>query len=668
MSPSKSASILAFIRSQQKSDGSFDSLSLRHDESSVISLNTFTTSLILASIGTAPEASNEQSRAESEAVASRGIYFLMREKSPLWSWNYWQRGNVDANKTPCPDDLDDTSMALIALTLHRPTDVTGEALACVTKLLTLTEDAVGGPYHTWIVDRTKDDRWNDLDIVVNSNVAYFLKLHGVTLPNLTKLTEQRIRENKLDSKYYSPIAIAYFISRWYGGPLAPDLQNIILSHRQNDGSWGDTISTSLAVSALANLDAPIESFSTAAEGLSRLTSWEPVPFYVEAIKEKKPIKSGSSALTAALCLEALRSFERAKTRDSKRKVDKTPPSTPSIQERTEAERTHEDIVRRVSGELSFFPEKTKAKVHKILERMIARDPGRQITLLAYHFAQGAEAGRRVSSKLISDLGAVNLFGWLAYKIYDDILDDEGDPGLLPVANYCLRAVTELCRDALPVWHAPLFNDLMNGIERSNAWEREFCRIGVQTVDGMTVGASAVPVYSNYDVLADKSLAHALGPASIIIEMGGPSAETDLRQTLSFFRNYIIARQLNDDAHDWLADLERGFANSVSSKILKLHFSRTAPHTLCNIQKQKVDLERIFWKDVSDGILDDITSHINQARKNLDKISVLKDKTYLDSLLTPLEKAVLKTTTEKNKAAEFISSYSNPSTKTTLRGD
>lgn len=661
MSPDRKSPILAFIRSQQKNDGSFDSLSIKHDGSSSISLNTFTTSLILACIGDAaetPRPTGASGKSDAQAIANRGIDFLLSEKSPRWSWNYWQRGNIEANKTPCPDDLDDTSMALVAIALHQPKSITGDTLANATKLLTVTEDVVGGPYHTWIIDRKKDDRWDDIDMAVNSNVAYFLKLQGVALPNLVQFAERCIQEKKLESKYYSPVAIAYFISRWYEGPLLENLQKIILKHQKKDGSWGDTVSTALAATALANLGAPLDTYAEAAESLARLTTWEPVPFYAEAIRDKKTIRSGSSALTAALCLEAIAKFDQAKDKSERRtaQTENISVRTPSIQAQNVAQRTHEEIVKRVTGELSFFSAKTKAKIGKIIEKMTLRDPGGQITLLPYHFARDVEGGHRVSSRRINDLGAANLFGWFAYKIYDDILDDEGDPGLLPVANYCLRAVTDLYRDILPAKHARLFEDLMNAIEKANSWEREFCRIGTQGTDGMTVEASSVPAYPHYGVLADKSLAHALGPASIIIEVGGPSAETDLKQTLAFFRNYIIARQLNDDAHDWLIDLERGFVNSVSSKILKLHFTRTAPNILCNIQKQKLDLERIFWNDISNGILEDITSHIAQARKNLDRISVLKDTSYLDSLLAPLENAVTKTITEKQKAEEFVGSY------------
>ncbi len=652
MPPLRRTELLAIIKSRQKADGSFDSLSFREGSEPTVSLNTFTTSLILSCLASVrPAAGSEDERSVAQVTAA-GADFLLREKSAHWSWNYWQRGNAEANRTPCPDDLDDTSMALYALSAHRPQAITGDALAQVTRLLTLAEDRVGGPYHTWIIDRKKDGRWHDVDIVVNANIATFLKTQNVRLPRLVSFADACIKEGKFNSKYYTPLAAAYAISRWYDGSMKKELAVIVANLKQKDGTWGDTLSDTLAISTLARLGADETVYAKALRRLEGATC-EAIPFYVEAIKDKVVVRSGAEALTAAFCLKALELGHAAG--GSNAREASVQPAALDIQDAV-ALRTHDEVLRRARETLSLFPRKTVTKIDSILERMTSRDPGRQITLLPYFFARGMADGGKVPDSLAIELGTANLLGWLAYKIYDDILDDEGEPGLLPVANVCLRAVTDSYRRILPAEHQPLFDELMNATERANAWERESCRIGILSAAGTVIEAATVPTYSNHAILADKSLAHALGPAAILTTVAGKGLFTDLRQTLGFFRNYIIARQLNDDAHDWYTDLERGFANSVSAKVLKTYFGQIAPLTSCNVGGKKRELEGIFWDRIVDAVLVDISDHISQARKNLGRIGALSDTAYLESLLAPLERAVSKTAAEKRKTLDFLASY------------
>jgi len=76
---------------------------------------------------------------------------------------------------PYPDDLDDTFCALNALYLFDRKLISGSAYAYIIQLLTKVEKNEGGPYKTWLVSK-KTSGWDDVDIVVNSNIAYFLWL------------------------------------------------------------------------------------------------------------------------------------------------------------------------------------------------------------------------------------------------------------------------------------------------------------------------------------------------------------------------------------------------------------------------------------------------------------------------------------------------------------
>src|SRR5438876_3918375 len=148
---------------------------------------------------------------------------------------------------PYPDDLDDTFCALSALRLHDPDLVNEAALGRVVHLLVALETQVGGPYRTWIAPEDAPAVWRDVDLAVNANIAYFLRLTGTTLPGLTAIMEQGIMAKTLSSPYYPSLyPVAYFVARAYQGPEGVALANQLRSLQKND-HWGTPLQTALAL-------------------------------------------------------------------------------------------------------------------------------------------------------------------------------------------------------------------------------------------------------------------------------------------------------------------------------------------------------------------------------------------------------------------------------------
>ena len=206
---------LEFIKNQQNPDGSFHSTTFNlKDKTQKSTLTPFTTSLILCCL------KDFKDYPIVKIIVAKGIDFLMGEKSENWSWNYWPRNSREMREHPCPDDLDDTFCALTAITIHKPELITPKAFVKITESLMQTEDQVGGPYNTWLIDFKKNKVWKDIDIVVNMNISYFLKLHGVHLPKLDRFIKKTIKNSVINkkslSKYYSPSIIKYLSSRLYG--------------------------------------------------------------------------------------------------------------------------------------------------------------------------------------------------------------------------------------------------------------------------------------------------------------------------------------------------------------------------------------------------------------------------------------------------------------------
>src|SRR5690606_33230583 len=112
------------------------------------------------------------------------------------------------------DDLDDTFLALSALYLYDADYLKPEIMAAVANLLFEAEKQPGGPYKTWLVEPSDDIVWQDIDVAVNANIMYFMRLQGVTLPGLDKLIEQAIDNGDLYSPYYPAMQpIAYYMAR-----------------------------------------------------------------------------------------------------------------------------------------------------------------------------------------------------------------------------------------------------------------------------------------------------------------------------------------------------------------------------------------------------------------------------------------------------------------------
>lgn len=257
---------------------------------------------------------------------------------------------------------------------------------------------------------------------------------------------------------------------------------------------------------------------------------------------------------------------------------------------------------------------------------------KEITLLPYYFNTSLKNPKELSEDILVDLGTANLHGWLAYRTYDNILDNEGSVSDLPLANISLREVTCIYLKLLPRVCIPLFSDIMDGIERANLWEREHCYKSTEKPD-----------YGNYQILADKSLGHALGPIAILAQNGYTPHSPEIEKTISFFTHYIIARQLNDDAHDWASDLERGFVNSASALFE-------------HIATKKETLQETFWKVHIDTIAQNIFFHITKAREELITNHALGDLSYLKSLLAPIERSAQKALIEKKQMLEFLKAY------------
>lgn len=649
--------LLHFIAARQEKDGSFLSLSSPHKENfegAKKYRSIFSTALIAFCLD---ELKNENL---AKSIQSKAIKFLLSQKSEHWSFNYWARNSQESKTMPYPDDLDDTFCALSAIYKHNPKIIDGAALAKIVAILTATEKKEGGPYRTWLVPENSPEIWRDIDIAVNSNIAYFLSLQEVELENIIAFIEKAIAEKKFFSPYYpSEYPVIYFISRWYKGGKVKEIIKFILS-KKTSNNWGNPLNTALAINSLINFGMPSENLKKEIDCLiNNLSSGkiESFAFCIDPAIGGKTYYSGSPALTAAFCLEALAKSDGLRAAASGGRSSAAKPK----EKQDKKELTiYNKIIAAAKKRFSALGPDLKKQSLKYFNEIIEKSVNKQITLLPYFFRKAlGKKGEKISDEFIINLGVVNAYGWLAYTIYDNFLDDEGESIALSVANFCLRELSLMYTDVIlnesAGWRSSeeskIFNKIMSGIDSANSWELEYCR---GKINGNTLTPpDPLPDYKNYSKLAERSLGHALGPVAILLTLGYKQNSKEIKNVLAFFRHYIIARQLNDDAHDWEEDLKKGHISAANTLLLK-KLGKTGKKI--DLKKDLPDLQSIYWSSVILDICDEILKQIKKAKEVLDSISIIENKSILEKMLEPIESSARTAIAQQQKTSEFLENY------------
>lgn len=591
---------LVFLRSQQQRDGSFTgeaSPSINNFTPSRQHQTIFFTALIMSCLGKVDN---------SNLVCKNAAEYLLSQKSDNWSWNYWQRSSALAHDYPYPDDLDDTTCALIALSGYNSELVGPDALANFTKLLLATEKAPGGPYRTWLVQADLLDKWGDVDPAVNANIGGFLALNKINLPGLNNYLSETIMQKKLNSPYYvGIIPTIYFLSSWYRGEKRTMLKDMV-SQKLKQPKNHNSLMLALLITAGRNLGIEKSLLKSSIDHLLAYRTnnfWPAEALYVDPKIDGVQYYAGSAALTTAFAMEALNNKESVIL----------PSSTITSQN------TAINLAMASSRKL---PKHTKATYIQALKSIKARDRDHQISNIAYLTAKAYR--QKINKKIIDHLNLASLNGWLAYTIYDDFLDQEGQPYQLGTANIALRRAVGYYHSALPGNEpfAKLVEETLTAVDEANTWE-------VLNARAMIKGQQLVytlPNYGNLSRLAERSLGHMLSPIGVALACGFRSNDEAIINLKKFFEHYLIARQLNDDAHDWGDDLKKGHLNSVATMLLK-DFGATSSFNLQDLES----LRLYFWRQTINDTAKVINHHLKRARQALSKTGFKNPQTFNDWL-------------------------------------
>jgi len=566
----------------------------------------------------------------SRFIKQKAVAILLAKKSVAWSFSYGDS---------YPDDLDDTCIALNAMYQVTPEIITEEVLASITSILIANEYAAGGPYQTWILP-DHPQQWHDIDVVVNSNIALFLSQFGIVLPKLQEYFDDLILQKKCTSQYYyHEIIVIYFLARAYTGVHKDLLISTILQSQSVNGNWGNPLFTALAVSSLIQLGVPADRLDAAIAYLLESETdgrWSSQPFFIESVYNDEITYSSCDAHVSACCVEALTLYLREMRRNqhTDKKIDLEHKMNTFI---TAVLHTCQKVFSHTSLLL-------QTQFYHSYTLLTAKDPTDEITMLSYNFTYALRSTFSIEEQTLVDLAALNILGWVGYSTYDAILDGENQIGYLPMAGLCIRTVSDITHHLIKNDDDYMYIDrILSGIATSTAWEYEHCKIN-----------STLPDYGSYACLAEKSLGHALGPIIICLLCGQYDQAYVVEK---FFLHYLIARQLNDDAHDWVEDLENGYINSVSTDILKA-FQLQSGQTELDLAKHMQWLRDYFWQHHIDIVSETIIDHCATAREQLKKITILRDVTFLEQFLVRLEHSALQAVSERDSTRIFLAHFLN----------
>lgn len=300
----------------------------------------------------------------------------------------------------------------------------------------------------------------------------------------------------------------------------------------------------------------------------------------------------------------------------------------------------------VTKELDKLASPMNEQAKAMLGRIQQANKQREITLLPAYFQS---ALLQPPESNVARLGIANVYCWLAYMAYDHILDDGKDIKLLPLANIAQRKALSNYRSYAPGAES-LVEATFTRMDQANTWELAHARADVH--DGV-FSFDKLPDYGNGSHLAARSFAHVLGPLLIAVNAGEQFRSEPLQALRTAFSHYLIARQLNDDVHDWQDDIATGQLTFVVTKLLR---AQNITHGEYALAETLPKLQQLFRESVSLEIAEIMTAHCRKAKVLFQQSGLLKSDTMLDQLCDSLEVSARNMASLSKESEDLLSAF------------
>lgn len=490
----------------------------------------------------------------------------------------------------------------------------------------------GGPYAS-----SPDNK--NIDIGTNILIDCFLRLKGVELESLEKLIDTSIRENNFYSDYcVNPYFLIFLLSK-NAKKKNKDILIKYLIDNENGDNWGNILNTSLAVISLSNLNYE-----------NRLD------------KEFKYLENNKKLLNNSFKLFKSADFEIETTLKLNASIYSKAMLTiknikPDIFHNFNKE--EKSVIKNI---LKFHSNRTKNLGNdfeilstKEIIATITRNSDKQMSLMPFYLKKAlGEKAKCISNKDISQLGLNNIYFWNAFIIYDNFWDEdeESRPELLPIANYFSRNFlsylsSEFCTNND---FCAFFQKTMDKLDKANFNEVRNQRF---IINGFEVDIpNTIPDYTNYESKFWPSSGHAVISVAMLMKLNYRITSPEVSNLMNYFKNYLIAKQINDDLHDWIEDLNRGHFTIATAEIIKRWKTIHPNKKKLNLNEEELMLRRLFWESI-----DDITTialcYLKKSRKRLANLSILEEPKYLMQFIEIEEKIITRTIDGKKENLNLI---------------
>ncbi len=301
------------------------------------------------------------------------------------------------------------------------------------------------------------------------------------------------------------------------------------------------------------------------------------------------------------------------------------------------------IVEALRLELSQNAEPLKQQGAHLFKRLLAADTDFEISLLPYYFQQSMRQPTGSKQQLIQ-LGVANVYTWLAYMTYDGILDGHTGKQFLSFANVAQRQALWHYQQVVKDYFA-VVRQIFTMVDQANAWEMQEAQCAV---NGDSITITTVPTYATCSQLANRSMAHVCGPLYLAYLHSGRNQRYEL--LASAFRHYIIAKQLNDDMHDWQQDIQNGSLTYVVSALLRAMQIRPGRYST---QELIGGMRQVFWDSQGSYVAQHVQHHTMRARQFFEASQYVTGSNIIFDMLARLENIAQQAQVVRTRGASFM---------------
>ena len=271
----------------------------------------------------------------------------------------------------------------------------------------------------------------------------------------------------------------------------------------------------------------------------------------------------------------------------------------------------------IDSELAGFQLPDSARVYKLYEKIKKADKFGEISTINRTFYKSIKPDLKKPSVTLTTLELLdkaNIYTWLAYSLYDEVLDENAITLISP-ANIILREAYSLYLNAgVP---KEIIDNLFSIVDSSNNLEIKLRNTSKPNLDDLR------------PLLSGKSIAHCLGQYWLLSNMNYPAENSKAEG----FEKYCAARQLNDDLFDWRDDITRNHYTYAS-----IYLANGARVSVPLSGKQELQaLNQFFWDSGLEFLCREV---ITLCEESFDSLSyVLKDESpYLSLFITPIKQS------------------------------